>query len=152
MKRAKSWEVVIVILIVIFGLFAKYDNRPTFVDLEQTVLQEPFLDGRALLYRLNITILRNCTGALRREVRQGDETLYLPDRTFTWLPDEDWFVGKPKEFVTAVSLVDFQGILKSGPATYHVTQISHCNRIQSWFGYTVEEEYPPIPFVISDIP
>lgn len=152
MKRSLYWEFGILALIFTIGAVANFDDKPTFVDLETTVLQEPFLDGRSLLYRWNGRVLRNCTGALRREVRQGDETFYLPDRTFTWIPSAKWSGESRQNFVVAVSLGDFQGRLQSGPATYHVTQVSHCNRIQAWFGHTIEEEYPPIPFVISDRP
>ncbi|MEH6521239.1 hypothetical protein [Sulfitobacter sp.] len=151
MRRSFFWEVGIAFSILVIGVAANFDVRPTYKDLEATVLQEPFSDGRrALLYRWDGVVLRNCTGALRREVRQGGETFYLPDRTFTWIPSGRWSGEVRQNFVVAVGLGDFEGRLSNGLATYHVTQVSHCNRIQAWFGYAIEEAYPPVSFLISN--
>lgn len=147
-----AWESAIVALAIGIGVAAYFDDRPTYSDLETTVLQEPFLDGQSLLYRWNGKVLRNCKGAMRREIRQGGEIFHLPDRNFTWIPSEEWVLGERQNFIVGVGLGDFRGRLGAGPATYHVTQVSHCNRIQSWFGRTIEEEYPPVSFEIWDRP
>jgi hypothetical protein len=149
MSRSIFWETGIALSMLAIGIVANFDERPTYKDLEATVLQEPFSNGRALLYRWNGVVLRNCSGALRREVRQGGETFYLPDRTFTWIPSDRWSGEVRQNVVVAVQLGDFRGRLSNGLATYHVTQVSHCNRVQAWFGTTIEEAYPPVSFLIS---
>jgi hypothetical protein len=150
MSRSVSWEIAICALVLMVGVVANYDDRPTYEGLEATVVAEPFLDGGALVYRWSGTVTRNCTGALRREVRQGDEVFYLPERTFTWIPEDRWSGKSEQSFLVAVSLGDFEGRLVPGAASYHVTQVSHCNRIQAWLGHTIQEKYPPVMFTVSE--
>lgn len=149
MSRVIFWEATICALVFAVGLVAYFDDRPTYEGLETTVLAEPFLKGGALVYRWNGTVTRNCTGSFRREVRQGDDVFYLPDRTFTWIPADVWSGEARQNFLVAVRLGDFEGRLKQGSASYHVTQISHCNRVQAWFGRSIQEFYPPVIFTIA---
>lgn len=151
MNRSIFWEIMICICMFVVTVVANFDDRPTYIGLETTVLAEPFSDGGVLVYRWNGTIIRNCTGSFRREIRQGDEVFYLPERTFTWIPAGDWSGEFKQNFVVAVRLGDFEGRLEDGPASYHVTQVSHCNRIQAWFGHSVQESYPPVVFMVSDL-
>lgn len=150
MNRSFFWEVAIVALVLVVGVVANFDDRPTYDGLQTNVVAEPYSDGGALVYRWSATVTRNCTGALRREVRQGDEVFYLPDRTFTWIPQDRWTGKSEQSFLVAVSLNDFEGRLMPGLASYHVTQVSHCNRIQAWFGHSIQEEYPPVVFTVSE--
>lgn len=159
MNRIFCWEFLIVVLTVVLGLFALHDDRPTYVDLETNVVQEPFVDGQSMLYRIKMIVTRNCTGSLRREIRQGSETFHLADKPFTWLPTDDWEqelsnsdgAGMALNFVIEVPTIGYRNTLATGLASYHVTQISQCNRIQVWFGHTITEHYPPVYFNIEKV-
>jgi hypothetical protein len=149
MNRSLAWEAGIAALFVAIGVAAYFDHRPTYRDLETTVLSEPYADGGALVYRWDGTVTRNCRGAFRREIRQGDNTFHLPDRPFTWIPPSKWNGAFDNDFIVTVPMRDVEGHMEAGVASYHVTQVGPCNQIQYFFGGPVEEEYPPVIFNVT---
>jgi len=154
MMRLQSyfWEIVILLITLVIGVTATFDDRPTYSNMTSTVVQEPFVDGRAMVYKLELDIERNCTGVFRRHVEQSGEVFHLDDRPFTWIPSDEWEDNETHSlelsFNVRVNLDDFKGLLQVGPASYHVVQVSHCNRLQQLFGHTIQEAYPPVHFNI----
>lgn len=150
MNRSLKWEFWICIAFLLIGVVATFDDRPTLKNIKTTIITEPYAAGQeALGYRFSAEILRNCKGNLIRALHQNGEIYYLPTRHFSWIPEDEWTQLKAVSFIVPVDLGPLAHILEAGPASYHVTEQSSCNRLQAWFGRVIETKYPPVHFTVS---
>lgn len=149
MVKTVHWEIYIVLMFLVFGCFAYFDDRPTHRDIRSEVLAEPFADGDAMIYRWSGYVTRNCQGHLRRELRQGGEVYHLNARPFPWIPTDQWKPDALVEHIVSVPLRDLMSTLEDGQVSYHVTEVAICNQIQALFGKPVESEYPVVAFNIN---